>query len=568
MKPTDLGLPARFKDWRPGQWEIVQQISDSLAYAYLLDAPTGTGKSLIGVATYANFGLSQAVLERLTGEDADEDARYRCVYVTRTKQLQDQILKEFPMAKTIKGRSNYRCAKFPDKFPEFNADHCTGAKDCFIEEDGKKIPGVSRCEYLIQKRAAVNSPLAVLNDAYYLAEVNGPGQFSGATILVIDEVDSIESGLMNFIEFSVSESQLTSLGLNLKPPLRDDKMDQWIAWFPEAHRTLTIAASVLELQLSKIDTDLWSGVELDLQKTLKKIKSFGHKVTMIINDIKLDWIFMLGQDAKKSKKWTFKPVKVSEYAGQYLWRHADRVVGMSGTILKPEILANEIGLGRVIPMDTTKVNDWEYQKLPSPFKKEMRPVYFVPSANLAYATMQQELPKLANAVQMIIDHYPDDKILVHTWSYAIKEALLRGLDPTRVMSHNTKDREQRLALFKAGTQPWVMISPSFDRGVDLPDDQCRCVIICKVPFMDLSDLQTAARMKLPGGQLWYLTRTVQTIMQMSGRAVRNENDWCDCYILDNQFKRLFGQMGQTFPAWWREALKGKPNWWPKEELFE
>jgi Rad3-related DNA helicase len=65
----------------------------------------------------------------------------------------------------------------------------------------------------------------------------------------------------------------------------------------------------------------------------------------------------------------------------------------------------------------------------------------------------------------------------------------------------------------------------------------------------------AARLKAPGGDQWYVFKALQTIMQMSGRGVRSETDFCDCYILDQQFTGLLARTRQYVPAWWMEAIR-------------
>ena len=100
-----------------------------------------------------------------------------------------------------------------------------------------------------------------------------------------------------------------------------------------------------------------------------------------------------------------------------------------------------------------------------------------------------------------------------------------------------------------------MLSPSFTRGVDLPDDKCRCIIIAKVPFPYLGDPQIAKRVKEPNGNWWYSLQAVQAMIQMTGRGVRHEKDYCTTYILDKQFSRLRGRMLKVFPKWWLEAIK-------------
>jgi Rad3-related DNA helicase len=95
-----------------------------------------------------------------------------------------------------------------------------------------------------------------------------------------------------------------------------------------------------------------------------------------------------------------------------------------------------------------------------------------------------------------------------------------------------------------------------DRGIDLPDDECRFIIIVKVPFPDLGDRQVSARFYSGGfGKQWYAWQTACSIVQMTGRAVRHETDFADSYILDRQFERFYGQHNSLFPQWWKDSLK-------------
>ena len=100
--PQELRLPGKFTGWRPGQGELVEKITRSHEKVFLLDAPTGTGKSLIGIAVHKMRHGSKGdreVLSRLSGK-TETQFKDRCIYITRTKQLQDQILNDFPFART------------------------------------------------------------------------------------------------------------------------------------------------------------------------------------------------------------------------------------------------------------------------------------------------------------------------------------------------------------------------------------------------------------------------------------------------------------------------------------
>lgn len=535
--PVELGLPARFLGWRPGQGEIIEEVALSGSKHFLLDAPTGTGKSLIAIATYKKMQQAWQIMDRMLGR---EEQKHRCVYVTRTKQLQKQVLREFPEAKTLKGKNNYRCLKHPDKFPEFTAEHCPGSKKC--------VDAIV-CPYLVDKSRALAASLAVLNEAYYLAEINGPGQFCNPEFVILDECDNIENSLMSFIQFTVSTEQLRRFGLEL--PDNPSSAASWRAWADRAYILLSNRNGDIQLALAGLELEEWADIEIEQQKSSTRIQSFMGKLQQFITSFDDTWVFTEEQ-TRDEWKWTFKPVLVANYAERYLWRHAQRYLGMSGTILDPQILAADIGL-----------EEYVYKRLPSPFPVKHRPIYYETRpdgseahlCNITYKTKDVELPKLAAEITTILSKYPDQKVLIHTVSYAIQSYLISHLPPERLVTHDSGNREERLNYFRTSARPLVMLSPSFDRGVDLPDDACRCVIICKVPFLDLSDKQTKARIAMPGGDRWYALRAAQTIVQMSGRGVRGPKDYCDTYILDRNFGRLKFQMRNVLPKWWLEAIR-------------
>ena len=165
------------------------------------------------------------------------------------------------------------------------------------------------------------------------------------------------------------------------------------------------------------------------------------------------------------------------------------------------------------------------------------------------------LPALAKALQGIMDKHPDEKMLVHTVSYKIRDFLVKKLASDRFITHAVKDRATKLDFFKRSVKPLVLISPSMDRGVDLPEEECRVVVICKMPYPDLGDTQVNRRVHASAdGNAWYAHKTVSSVIQMSGRAVRSETDQAATYILDRQFERLYNEHRSLFPQWFREAV--------------
>ncbi len=83
------------KDFRKGQSEAIQHIIESDRKITVVCAPTGSGKSLIGMTS----GMMHD----------------RFAYLCSTKHLQGQITHDFPEARFMFGRVNFGCNQDPKK---------------------------------------------------------------------------------------------------------------------------------------------------------------------------------------------------------------------------------------------------------------------------------------------------------------------------------------------------------------------------------------------------------------------------------------------------------------------
>jgi Rad3-related DNA helicase len=74
-----------------------------------------------------------------------------------------------------------------------------------------------------------------------------------------------------------------------------------------------------------------------------------------------------------------------------------------------------------------------------------------------------------------------------------------------------------------------------DRGVDLKDDQCRSIILLKFPYPSLGDTFLKTLRKQVGEEkFWNYYQDIanRDLLQQCGRAIRNNNDWCQIYSPD------------------------------------
>jgi len=114
------------------------------------------------------------------------------------------------------------------------------------------------------------------------------------------------------------------------------------------------------------------------------------------------------------------------------------------------------------------------------------------------------------------------------------------------------DRGEVLEEFRKSSGQRVLLACSMSRGIDLPDDQCRVVVITKTPYAYLGSPQVRRRKDID--PVWYKVNVARELVQISGRGVRHAQDYCVTFILDAEAERFYSQNPGLFPAWWRWAV--------------
>jgi Rad3-related DNA helicase len=172
---------------------------------------------------------------------------------------------------------------------------------------------------------------------------------------------------------------------------------------------------------------------------------------------------------------------------------------------------------------------------------------------MSAGTIDQDLPKLAQAVKAILAQHPNDKGIVHCHSYKILNFLKNNVRSDRLITHGAEDRIQKLQEHMSSKKPTVLLSPSMQEGIDLKDDLSRFQIICKVPYPYLGDKIVKKRMTR--WTWWYPLQTAKTIVQSIGRSVRSQNDHAVSYILDADWDRFYSKNEELFPKSFQKSLK-------------
>lgn len=566
-------LPVRFKEFRSHQVDAILQIVQRFSEGYrtvMLDAPTGAGKTVIGEA------VRQIV----------SDKGRRSMYLCTTKTLQDQFLHDFPYARVIKGRNNYPTLDDPDGFNlpgmrqvtaalclkepnPHNLPLCSGCDEYGLdspehgeEEDGGIANGKKlhcsychpwyACPYERAKWEALNASVAVANTAYFLAESNMVGTFSdNEQFTVVDEADTLESVIMGYYSISLGSRLLAKH--KIRPLARREgvtKIEAWIQWFTD-ERVLEKLKQAWEEAAEEHAHNVKVGGDVTRSRTHElRAKRTFEQAEFILNAMRQNpdlWIV----DGYDYGAVNLRPVKVDTFAHDTMFKHSNRHLLMSATLISDAQMAADLG-----------IEDWATVRVDSQFPVERRKVHALGRANMTHASKETEWPKAVGAVQEIMNRHPHERILVHTVSYKLAEYMVELLAPvtrgrTLLTYTNARERESTLARFRQRDHA-VLFAPSMDRGVDLPDEDVRVIVIAKVPFPNLGDAQVSKRLYAYGaeGRTWYTTQTVRSIVQMTGRGMRHANDYCVSYIIDRQFNTNVWRNGRhLLPRWWTDAIE-------------
>lgn len=524
-------LPDGFEMLRPHQEVAIKEIIDHFESdidVVFLDAPTGSGKTLIGEMVRREMDVST-------------------LYVCSDKSLQDQFARDFPYAKVLKGRSNYPT----QSNPQATAADCTasGRDDpCWHCAGGKP-----ECPYEIAKLEARMSPLAVTNTSYLLTEANYVGGFSGRELVIADEGDTLEQIMMGFVEYRAPKRLIELCGMTA--PIKGARKTTLVKWLEDFSNELVV-------QLAKVNRRADPKKYRALDSAKQNARRMAHELEKDIEKRQSDaddsgvWLRDYPSDRELKRDdydgLILKPVVVSGHGIRNLWRHGQKWLVMSATIVSADEMADSLGL----PLDYATVT------VPMTFPVENRPVVLAPVANVTYKEMDKAVLDLAHAIRVACEKHPDDRVLIHTVSYGLASKLEKELKfgkdrlTNRTIVTYSEGRNREAALLKyRRTEGAVMLAPSMTRGIDMVDDACRVQIIAKCPFPALGDKQVNSRVHLPGGQMWYTVKTIRDIVQMTGRAVRHDDDWAVTYVFDSQFTRnLWRQWKRLFPEWWREAV--------------
>lgn len=507
-------IPFEKKKFRQGQEEainsIINFIEDGDKYI-ILNAPVGSGKSVIAyvVAKYL------------------EQQSYDTYLSTGTKILQDQYIHDFTDVKTIKGRNNFDCVSEPlvncanglcKTRNKFKCNNKPILKDEWVYQ-GVPVPTTQleferqctdMCNYWFNKLNGIFAPITMLNYDYLISDTRFVQQLPYRKLLVCDEAHNIENVLMRQLELRFSPKAVereTNFSFNWNNTIK-----QWAT-------DLLVLSDIYKEKMKKAKSD-------EKRKKYEDRREQFASLAMLMDEDPDNWVFA-PETFNNNVVFVFKPIKVAQYTS-YIFNVAEHVVLMTGTILKQDLFARDLG-----------ITDFKYIEVPSIIPPQNRPIVKAYVGSMARSSIEQTMPVMVSAVRELAEKHKDEKGVIHTFTYNIARRFQQAFgDDDRFMFHHQQNKDEIFNSFKEDDTNKVLVSPVAFEGVDFPYDQARWQCICKDPFPNIGDPQIKARELVDFD--WTFRQRCLVLSQMYGRSNRAADDWSVTYLLDSRLESLLG----------------------------
>lgn len=571
--------------------DIILNILNHEHKNYIVEAPTGSGKSLINI-------ISACVLDKYYGLSS-----YILVSDLYLWEQYESFLKKYPLLNiaALKGQSgNYCCMQNGEDIK--NADCRMSGLSWAALFNKSTIEKYNyecayTCEYLRARQKAIKSNVCIVTYQLFLLvslkdEKDGYN-FTRHDVVFCDECHNIpnivqmEYGLTvrendferimtiynqyydNKFNIFSEENDLIMKDFPYKTcsALKEDLYKFWDVWKNEESRKdedyecIQKYIDILD-KLSPFATDIKNDISIKKSEhmTLTKddIKLFkitnwyehylGHWTDFAdaINYTSTEYFLKditISTDEEGEKiAIGFKNTKEDYLVYKYLLQKANYKVFLSATIGGEEAYNENMGFRFDVDKQRDKeLNKPKTVKVPSTFDFTESPIHFLNKFKMSYREKDISFGHLKNVIYSICStKFKDSKGIIQTGSYFFAKKLYDEAPyeiKQRMLLYNGSREKNTMINIHKISENTILVGPTLNTGVDLPGDDCRFIIILKVPFPSMADKLVKEKIKL--FPLWYNSATSNEIIQGIGRGVRYDGDWCVTYILDACFWQLY-----------------------------
>jgi Rad3-related DNA helicase len=548
---------------RPQQIASIEQIARAFMTGkrvVVLEMPTGGGKS------FNCMSISRAL-----GADG-----YASHFLTIQKNLQDQYTKDFPPPEIelAKGRTNYLCTHGDARKDqdcargvcreEYNRGlipECIDmqkAAELVEPEPGEstemaigraiyglelKDPEIHACPYWAQLQRCANNPVALFNYKAFLAQQR-LGRFKKRKLLVCDEGHNIESELMGFVSMTLTEWTLGIINVRIDREITTKQ--EFMAWLRDWQVLERVARALEGMDGKKEDVpeDLRQAEAEAIRELAGKLELFSYYFEQ--TEWVLETIEYENERRKEvSRKIVARPLFVSSFANDLLFRHGERVLAVSATFLDVETWAESLGL---------RMDEVAHVEVPCDFPRENRPIHLEYCGNMGFKYFEETKPKFVHKINQILRRHQGQRGIIHSHSNKLTAVLREEIASPRFLFQTDfeEDKDAMIAALQR-TRDGVIVAPGMHEGYDLKNDLSRFQVVAKVPYPTTKDKVVEQRMKRD--ERWYQWQTALKLVQSLGRSVRSKDDWAYSYILDRGFEGFFARGRKMIPSYIRAAFK-------------
>jgi Rad3-related DNA helicase len=538
---------------RPGQKEAVDQILvaflDDKAQNVILNASTGTGKSIIGAVT------AEALTEARGGNASHIKSS---IALTATNVLAKQYGNTFKQLEgsgryvMIKGAANYDCDALSSVGQTENAEACAWYT---MIKAGKEFQAVleqhcESCEYLRIKQKKNLVRHLTTNYSYYFIDRMYTGKFEDRDLIIWDEAHLLNDLFSEHNAIFFSKKRIEKMKEEIADTVRltdleiskilttvaadcgkKDKINDsnYMAYINAIWKVYQYAKQRGTIEAEKALRARNMGLYSKLTRFTKKYEGLSCKIDDLI---KYDYEHVF-EYKEEEKAVAVKPVFVGTMF--------DALQASQHNLFMSATLSDEF-LTKTLNLDPLKT---KFIKLPPTFPVENKEVVFFDPLSLSYKSLQspQVITQLRkNVAKIVKKHIADgERGIILTPSFKLQAEIVQEIEKIpgyKLFEQRQGEKlEETLSAFKSYKGCAVLISPSLYEGVDLPGDLSRFQIMVKAPFPSLAD----KRMKfiLEKHPSLYNIITIMKLVQGAGRSVRSAEDHAITYILDQNAQRLF-----------------------------
>lgn len=525
--------------------------------AFILEAPTGVGKSIIGII------VSETLRKYIGGNQFT-------YFLTSSKMLQDQMERDTSHFNlhyaVLKGQANYKCLQNGKTFME---RECS---DFSIPKATEQMPCSKNCGYIQARIKAMTWYGAIMSYAYWLSSMNFVYEKAGdyapfgiRPLTIFDECHMLSDVVQGMFQQEINSSLIKRFTLLHDLLLQCNIDEKVITWsLSEIEQIKTKIVELIDERISvndmfihlkelcdmvgkytKViigvcnkylpnDTAIW----IAPQKRLDNLSETLHKWWLSMryfvqeNEDNMEFIVKTySKDKLGNVTMTLRTLKEQDLIKRHVHKYCQFSIFMSATIGDADVFAENNG-----------IENYETMYIESQFEYAKSPIYIVnPPISMAMKQKTQNMKELLYRIVHLSEEHGQERGIIHTGNFEIARNLKEFIwehsnNPRRFLFYNDAFQKAEAIKKLQKNKNAIIVGPSLMEGLDLKDDLCRFMILAKVPYPTLDEFNSKKMKLMPD---WYGWKTTTTIIQGLGRGIRHKTDWCVTYLMDSCFSLIF-----------------------------